>query len=71
MNLSNSTFMAGIHQFLNVGNSSIYITDYVNLLKKGYLIQAALEQINEDYPLAKITVAKLCKHYTKYIAYPI
>jgi len=65
VNLVNACFECGIKNLINLGSSCMYPKDYVNPLKEEYILSAPLEQTNEGYGIAKITVAKLCEYYTK------
>ncbi len=65
INLVKSCCAFNIKNFLNIGSSCIYPTNYKNALKEEKLFDGKVETTNEGYALAKIAVIKICEYVSK------
>jgi GDP-L-fucose synthase len=65
-NLVNSSFNYNVKKFINLGSACIYpkITDQP--IKEEYLLSSYLENTNEGYALAKISVLKYVEYIRKF-----
>ena len=58
-----------IKNFLNIGSSCIYPTNYKRALKEEQLFNGKVETTNEGYAIAKIAVIKICEYVSKELNY--
>ena len=69
VNLVKSCCKYKIKNFLNIGSSCIYPTNYKFPLKEEKLLNGKVETTNEGYAIAKIAVIKLCEYISKKLKY--
>ncbi|MBR1545109.1 MAG: NAD-dependent epimerase/dehydratase family protein, partial [Alphaproteobacteria bacterium] len=65
LNVVNSAYKAGVKKLLNLGSSCIYPKNAPQPMKEEYLLSGSLEETNEAYAIAKISIIELCKFYNK------
>lgn len=63
-NLIYSSFSQSVPNFLNIGSSCIYPSNFVTPITESDLLTDKLESTNEGYALAKISALKLCEYIT-------
>jgi len=61
INLIDAAYKSGIRNFINLGSSCIYPKNISNEIDESMLLSGKLEETNEGYAIAKISVAKYCK----------
>ncbi len=61
INLIDAAYRSGIRNFINLGSSCIYPKNIPNEIDESMLLSGKLEETNEGYALAKISVAKYCQ----------
>lgn len=64
-NIVHSGYLTGVKKLLNLGSSCIYPNDISRPITENDLLTGKLEQTNEAYAIAKISVLKLCKFYNE------
>jgi len=64
-NIVHSAYLTGVKKLLNLASSCIYPGDITTPIKEDDLLSGRLEQTNEAYAVAKISVVKLCKYYNE------
>ncbi|MCR5506944.1 MAG: GDP-L-fucose synthase [bacterium] len=65
LNVINSAYRFGAKKLLNLGSSCIYPKNAPQPMKEEYLLSGSLEETNEAYAIAKISIIELCKFYNK------
>ena len=65
INLVKSCCAFKIKNFLNIGSSCIYPTNFKHALKEEKLFDGKVETTNEGYAIAKIAVIKICEYVSK------
>ncbi|MGV4231121.1 GDP-L-fucose synthase family protein [Citrobacter portucalensis] len=65
VNIVNEAKICGVKNFINLGSSCMYPKGIDTAISEGALLTGKLEDTNEGYAIAKITVAKLCEYITK------
>ena len=61
INLIDAAYKSGIRNFINLGSSCIYPKNISNEIDESMLLSGKLEETNEGYAIAKISVAKYCQ----------
>ena len=61
-NLIYSAFSQSVLNFLNIGSSCIYPSNFITSISETDLLSNKLEATNEGYALAKISALKLCEY---------
>lgn len=61
INLIDAAYKSGIRNFINLGSSCIYPKNIANEIDESMLLSGKLEETNEGYAIAKISVAKYCQ----------
>jgi GDP-L-fucose synthase len=64
-NLIKSSFDYNVKQFINLGSACIYPKKTKQPIKESYLLSSRLEESNEGYAIAKISVLKYCEYLKK------
>ncbi|ECU8880406.1 NAD-dependent epimerase/dehydratase family protein, partial [Salmonella enterica] len=64
INIVNEAKNCGVKHFINLGSSCMYPKDIETAISEDALLTGKLEDTNEGYAIAKITVAKLCEYIT-------
>jgi GDP-L-fucose synthase len=65
-NLVNSSFSCNVKKFINLGSACIYPRKTRQPIKEDYLLSSYLENTNEGYALAKISVLKYVEYIRKF-----
>lgn len=65
VNIVNEAKICGVKNFINLGSSCMYPKGIDTAISEDDLLTGKLEDTNEGYAIAKITVAKLCEYITK------
>jgi GDP-L-fucose synthase len=65
-NLVNSSFNYDVKKFINLGSAYIYPKTTNQPIKEEYLLSSYLEETNEGYALAKISVLKYVEYIRKF-----
>ena len=65
LNVVNSAYKFNVKKLLNLGSSCIYPKNAPQPMKESYLLGGKLEETNEAYAIAKISIIELCKFYNK------
>ena len=65
LNLVKSSLDNDVKQFINLGSACIYPKKTKQPINEKYLLESKLEESNEGYALAKITVLKYCEYIQK------
>ncbi|ECH2654966.1 NAD-dependent epimerase/dehydratase family protein, partial [Salmonella enterica] len=65
INIVNEAKNCGVKHFINLGSSCMYPKDIETAISEDALLTGKLEDTNEGYAIAKITVAKLCEYITR------
>ncbi len=63
LNVVNSAYKFNVKKLLNLGSSCIYPQNAPQPMKECYLLGGKLEETNEAYAIAKISIIELCKFY--------
>ena len=61
INLIDAAYKSGIRNFINLGSSCIYPKNISHEIDESMLLSGKLEETNEGYAIAKISVAKYCQ----------
>ena len=61
INLIDAAYKSGIRNFINLGSSCMYPKNISNEIDESMLLAGKLEETNEGYAIAKISVAKYCQ----------
>ena len=61
INLIDAAYKSGIRNFINLGSSCMYPKNISNEIDESMLLSGKLEETNEGYAIAKISVAKYCQ----------
>jgi len=64
-NVVHAAYKYGVKKLINLGSSCIYPKLAPQPMKEEYLLSDFLEQTNEAYAIAKISVIKLCTYYNQ------
>jgi GDP-L-fucose synthase len=65
-NLVNASFNCNVKKFINLGSACIYPKKTEQPIKEEYLLSSYLENTNEGYALAKISVLKYVEYIRKF-----
>ena len=65
LNLIKNSLDHNVKQFINLGSACIYPKKTQQPIKEKYLLESKLEESNEGYALAKITILKYCEYLQK------
>ena len=65
LNLIKNSLDNNVKQFINLGSACIYPKKTKQPIKEKYLLESKLEESNEGYAIAKITILKYCEYLQK------